>query len=384
MIQNILFVGHDANRAGSQILLLRFLKLLKSYGKVKFSVLLKHDGPLVQEYESIAPTYLLHQEKTIGLKNQILQKIKSKLGQTSTEKSHVWQTLASQKFDLIVSNTFTNGDIFEELSQLNIPIYSYIHELRMGIEMYNGSQQAINNTLRCTQKFIACANSVKQNLMQQFEIPEQKIDILCSLLPESAQDYHISSTKVDTLKQELGIPQDAFVVGGMGTIDLRKGTDLFVQLAHILQQQNIYFLWIGGSHSQNDFKIFSIDSQRLGLHNIRFVEAVSNPLDYLAVFDIFALTSREDPYPLVVLEAALLQKPMVCFENAGGAQDLIETDAGIIVPYLSLNAMANAIVSIKENPACRLQMGKVARKKVLQRHATEKAFHEFLTILHIS
>ena len=104
----------------------------------------------------------------------------------------------------------------------------------------------------------------------------------------------------------------------------------------------------------------------------------------MAVFDIFALTSREDPYPLVVLEAALLQKPMVCFENAGGAQDLIETDAGIIVPYLSLNAMANAIVSIKENPECRLQMGQIARKKVLQRHATEKAFHEFLTILHIS
>jgi glycosyltransferase involved in cell wall biosynthesis len=80
------------------------------------------------------------------------------------------------------------------------------------------------------------------------------------------------------------------------------------------------------------------------------VEAVSNPLDYLSVFDIFALTSREDPYPLVVLEAALLQKPMVCFEKAGGAQDLIETDAGLIVPYLSLEAMSKAILTIKENP----------------------------------
>ena len=78
MIQNILFVGHDANRAGSQILLLRFLKLLKAYGKVQFSILLKHDGPLVQEYAAVAPTYILHQEQVVGLKSQILQKIKTK------------------------------------------------------------------------------------------------------------------------------------------------------------------------------------------------------------------------------------------------------------------------------------------------------------------
>jgi glycosyltransferase involved in cell wall biosynthesis len=78
------------------------------------------------------------------------------------------------------------------------------------------------------------------------------------------------------------------------------------------------------------------------------VEAVSNPLDYLSVFDIFALTSREDPYPLVVLEAALLQKPMVCFEKAGGAQDLIETDAGLIVPYLSLKPCQRLFLQLRK------------------------------------
>lgn len=384
MIQNILFVGHDANRAGAQILLLRFLKLLKVYGKVQFSILLKHDGPLVEEYQSIAPTYILHQEKPLGLKSQILHKIKTKIGQSTTEINPVWQILAGKKFDLIVSNTFTNGDIFEELGQLNCPIYSYIHELRMGIEMYNGTPQAIENTLRGTQKFIACANSVKQNLLQQFGISEQKIEILSSLLPESALAYQITETRVQALRYELGIPQDAFVVGGMGTIDLRKGTDLFLQLAHILREQNVYFLWVGGSHAQNDFKIFAIDIQRLGISNIKFVETVSNPLDYLSVFDIFALTSREDPYPLVVLEAALLQKPMLCFEKAGGAQDLIQTDAGMVVPYLSLEAMSKAILTLKENPELSAEMGRIARKKVLQRHSTEKAFQEFLTILGIA
>jgi hypothetical protein len=107
----------------------------------------------------------------------------------------VWQTLASQKFDLIVSNTFTNGDIFEELSQFNCPIYSYIHELRMGIEMYNGTQQAIENTLRGTQKFIACANSVKQNLLQQFGIPEQKIEIFVHYSPNQHNNIRFLALK---------------------------------------------------------------------------------------------------------------------------------------------------------------------------------------------
>ena len=58
--------------------------------------------------------------------------------------------------------------------------------------------------------------------------------------------------------------------------------------------------------------------------------------DYFSIFDVFALMFREDPFPLVCLEAALLEKPNLCFARAGGASELVESDSGFVVPYLDL------------------------------------------------
>ena len=106
---------------------------------------------------------------------------------------------------------------------------------------------------------------------------------------------------------------------------------------------------------------------------MRFISASPKPSDYLAAADVFALTSREDPYPLVCLEAAALEKPIVCFASAGGAPEFVEEDCGFVVPYLDMMAMANRVVSLLDSGDCRLTMGMAARRKVLQRHDISRA-----------
>ena len=53
---------------------------------------------------------------------------------------------------------------------------------------------------------------------------------------------------------------------------------------------------------------------------------------YLAA-DLLVLTSREDPCPLVNMEAMESSLPVVAFQGAGGAPEVL-ADAGICVPYL--------------------------------------------------
>jgi glycosyltransferase involved in cell wall biosynthesis len=80
------------------------------------------------------------------------------------------------------------------------------------------------------------------------------------------------------------------------------------------------------------------------------------------------LTSREDPYPLVCLEAAALEKPIVCFAGAGGMPEFVENDCGFVVPYLDIAAMADRVTFLLNSPERRLAMGVVARRKVEQNH----------------
>ncbi len=98
-------------------------------------------------------------------------------------------------------------------------------------------------------------------------------------------------------------------------------------------------------------------------------------------FDVFLLSSREDPYPLVVLEAALLQKPIICFESAGGAPELVESDAGMVVGYLDVVAASEAIITLVKDPVLRKQKGLNASQKVLSRHDTNHSIQKVLTII---
>ena len=127
------------------------------------------------------------------------------------------------------------------------------------------------------------------------------------------------------------------MIVGSGYETWRKGKDLFVQLAsHVhqkLETDTVHFLWVGGRIDNEEYYEIAHDIKMAGLeHYVHFCGEVSNPLDYFAASDLFALVSREDPYPLVCLEAAILGKPILCFDNAGGMPEFVENDAGFVVP----------------------------------------------------
>jgi glycosyltransferase involved in cell wall biosynthesis len=78
---------------------------------------------------------------------------------------------------------------------------------------------------------------------------------------------------------------------------------------------------------------------------------------------VFALTSREDPFPLVALEAASMEKPIIFFENAGGIPELFTNDkGGMQVSFGNIEEMALAILYLYDNPEIRIKKGKEAAK----------------------
>lgn len=377
-MKKILFVSHDANRAGAQILLLRFLKKLAQHSDFQFHILLRKGGPLSEEFESLAPTFRMHPPE--GRSQRALKRL---LGQSALA---LPAALLRERYDLIVSNTVTNGDLLESLRELGGPVVTYAHELEIGISQYT-SPEAFDQTLRYSDFFMACSRVQRERYIANYGLDPARIDYLPSLLPDSPQETARIRAAAPGLRPRLHLPADALLVGCMGSLDWRKGIDVFVQLARHLPEtldgRPVRLVWVGGYHSQTEYKIMAEDVRRLGWSSrFLFIENQPNPLEYMACFDVFALPSREEPYPLVVLEAALLEKPTVCFDGAGGAREVVETDAGFVCEYLDAEAMAGAIQRLLTDEALRQRMGRVARQKVLERHADEHAMGVFVDLLH--
>ena len=105
-----------------------------------------------------------------------------------------------------------------------------------------------------------------------------------------------------------------------GTAVYRKGSDIFWELARSLPEHD--FIWIGSW--DDDSFVRSTNpalplNKKVPLKNLYWSNTTSNPAPLILSSDVFLLTSREDPNPLVVLEAFALGTPVVAFSGTGSS-----------------------------------------------------------------
>jgi glycosyltransferase involved in cell wall biosynthesis len=364
--RGVLFIGHDASRAGAQIELLHFLRWFKRNGNRPFSILLGGGGELFSEFQGLAETWSMdrshwHQD---ALRTHILAGVGLGKWAKRAEASDARGFAAQNSPALIYVNSVASARIVEILAP-EVPLLTHVHEL----ESYfcTHPSPALTLLLARTDRFIACSNVTRENLVQRHAVPAGKAETVYESIPVA--DIRPKRTRQQVF-QELQVPGDALLIVGCGTFGWRKATDLFIQLARAVTRQRscAYFAWIGDG-SPSAIAEFEYDVRTAGLaKNVRRVGAVPNAADYMAAADVFVLTSREDPYPLVCLEAAALGKPIVCFAGAGGIPEFVEDDCGLVAPYLDIIEMADRIVSLLDAPDRRRNIGEAAKRKVSQRH----------------
>jgi glycosyltransferase involved in cell wall biosynthesis len=156
---------------------------------------------------------------------------------------------------------------------------------------------------------------------------------------------NVAPKKAAALRSERKIPEDAFVVVGAGYADMRKGFDLFLQVWRILTSESskFHFVWVGGiDPALRDWLADEIaDAEKAGTFHMAGYR--SDMDGCFTAASAFALTSREDPFPAVVLEAMSIGVPVIAFADSGGIPEfLTETGAGQVVPYCDAPAMAHA------------------------------------------
>ena len=259
------------------------------------------------------------------------------------------------------------GDLVESIGQINTPMIVHIHELYFWIKYRLGIDK-FNKYLKYNPKFIACSNFVKDNLVNNFNINAEKIEVIHDYVPVEKLIENITKTRAE-IRQELNLSEDTFVIASCGTLDWRKGADLLVALVVLLKEKlpakKFVYLWIGAF--PNELSEFEMDFtiKKAGLEeNIMLIGHQTNPVNYLNASDIFVLLSKEDPFPLVMSESAVCKLPIVGFEGSGGVSELVESDAGFLAPYLNLAVMVEKIAILYDNPNLRKEMGENAYRKV--------------------
>jgi glycosyltransferase involved in cell wall biosynthesis len=363
--KKILFISYNAERSGAAILLLNLAKAVKEVAGCDLDFLFRYGGELLEDFKAAGNVKCINASDP-GIKEKILNRIVDR-----TEAAV--KSMLSKHYDTVIVNTVLNADILPVLRyNYKGRIISYVHELRVVIEALT-SEESFSSLIKLTDLFIVPAVSIKELFIDAYKVDEKKVRVLPSYIPLT-----INKSSIAAIHKQ-------FTVGACGTVEMRKGTDLFVQLANIFNKKypgiDIQFLWLGGKSHSLEFKLLSQDIQQLQLHNIKLMPADKNVDAFYDAVDVFVLTSREDPYPLVVLEAAAAAVPCICFDKAGGASEFVNGN-GKIVGYLDLDQMAASIYEYYMHPELRSMDGSKAKAKLAAVHQNKKEIvQQFLAII---
>lgn len=339
----ILFITHETSRTGAPMVMLHFLKWIQANKPgVMVDVLDLNKGALATDFKNVCYNYYDYKQwtrlKKIGHLKHLL--FLSGFGKKTDSKSALVKHLVKNNYQVIYANTVVAVPM-GCLLKSNIKssrLVAHVHELNAIIQTVLPN---FKNYIKSIDQFIVPSKLVKTNLVDHWCVGKNKVSVVyeCSSVAPTYQNP--KENKI-------------FTVGASGTVHWRKGQDVFVQLARYIikhyPEVKVQFVWVGRI-PYSEHCILKEDLRKLNLSDtVSFVGEQNSPSDYYQDFDVFVMTSREDPFPLVCIEVGLMGKPIVSFRQATGTNEFLEQSGGYIVPYLDIEAMAEKIVTYYKHP----------------------------------
>jgi len=366
--KKVMVIGHEASLSGAPILLLNLFRLLIEKGVVDVQFVIRKDGPLANEYKKLAPTIVLKSldygiEK--GVFHRLLNFVKNKIYLGIV-------LLKAFTYDYFFFNTVVNGKLQRWFYLHRKPIITYVHELKKVIDLYlkqNDATAPLKDSA-----VLACPSAITKELLHnEYKIPNNKLRKLQYYFPFSEKKYDAikATDKRDQVRKKFDIVKTDFIVGAVGMVSERKGVDLYINLCKQVTAKYsfIKFVWIGSFESnEQETEIKRIIKESNLEANLIFTGPFNYDIYNFAAFDILFLSSREDTYPLVVLEAAMMKIPSICFSGSGGIVEFISSDAGWVIDDFSTGQAADKIIELQKDSYTVHMKGNKAFNKVLDLH----------------
>lgn len=317
----ILLIGHDAHPHGAQLLLLNMAKLMRHRFGLVIEILLLSEGPLLDGYKAIAPTTVVG--KPAEMKEALRQ-------------------LYGRGFRHAIVNSAASSSCAEHIAKAGLTATMLIHELPSVLEE-KGLIPPLKAAVRHVSELVFPASFVRDRVLSLLDISPTRVRVM----PQGCyKDVPFAAEDRERIRTELGVSSREKLILGVGFADLRKGFDLFLRCWSIAENKGtkLHFLWVG--NIEQSIRVYLRDeicaaSATGRFHVMGFTDRVAA---YYSAADVFLLTSREDPFPTVVIEALQAGVPTVCFAGTGGIPEMVEKfNVGIAVPLGDIEAAFQAI-----------------------------------------
>ena len=200
-------------------------------------------------------------------------------------------------------------------------------------------------------------NSIQNNI--QPKIPVRT-------LLNGANTKSFQKTDNSEIRKELGIPDDAIVLGNVAVFRFQKRLVEWLRVINKIREENpnVYGIIVGAGPLEEEIKK---EWKRLKLQNVVFFPGLKTDVKpYFEAMDIFMMSSSFEGLPIALLEAMSMECAVVS-TDAGGIKEVIRNkEDGLIISVDEWQELSGKVQSLIDEPAELNRYKLAARKRVVE------------------
>lgn len=205
------------------------------------------------------------------------------------------------------------------------------------------------------EKIICISDAEKQSALKKKICESSKLQVIFNGVDIDSYEGEMHG---EVKRVDLGIPEDAFVVGMVGRISRQKAPDVFIKAAKLIKKDIhlAHFIIVGNGEMENIVREYAVEN---GLNDCLHITGwVGNPMSYVELFDVACLLSRWEGFGLVLPEYMMAGKPIVA-TNVDAIPNIIKDGKnGLLVAVDDEKSVYKAVMKINNSIVLRNKLTK--------------------------
>lgn len=333
----VLVVSHEASRTGAPKVAVHLLTALRKAG-ARTIVVHRWGGPMRHELDDAAGVGRL--EPMSHLRVLLRRSRRTKAFAGRIERRAIDRVLDRVRPDVVWCNTVLTAAYASAAAARGIPCVVYSHEARPLCEPALARAGLLSPFPgRGEVTWVGCSTETAEVLDDLMGTTHT------ALVLNSPVDVVAVRNAAASGSESMGRP----TVVAVGKGDIRKGLAVLNEAATIGADLVCDWVWVG--EVPPHFRVSAVD----------YTGELVSAVPAIARSDVFVLPSLLDSFPLVVLEAMALSKPVVASRLPGTVEQL--GDTGVLVDPGDAVALVDAVAELLGDPVRAAELGAAAAER---------------------
>jgi len=232
----------------------------------------------------------------------------------------------------------------------------------------------LHQTSRYADRFFCVSEEIAKTVVRWRTVPRAKVEVVLNGIPV---DKFADRSQALAVRQEMGIPAPARVIGTVGRLSEVKRQELMLRAAVRLVGQfpALWLLLVGDGPERERLER---KASELGIRDrVCFTGYQPNPERFLQAMDVFTLTSRSEGLPVSLLEAWASGVPVVCSAVGGIPKVVTNGEDGLLFPSGDEQALVVALKKVLGDRAFADRLVTAGQNTAIKKYSLERMAHEY-------